>query len=284
MNKIVRIGASILFLVSAAVAVAGEDVTGSKDHPLLTRYPGSFITEYSKNYNATSFKVGAKGAPPSVETVEGDTTTLMYFHGSVETQPSALQVIRNYQNAVKGIGGAVLYERLPVDGDGGETTLKVTTGGKDVWIKVVPGYGAPTNYYQLIITEVAAMAQVVSANQLLDELNRNGFVALYINFDTGKAELKQDGLATVKEIVSMLKSNPALKLSVEGHTDNVGDAASNKKLSEARARSVVAAIVAGGIDAGRLTAAGFGEEKPVADNRTEEGRSKNRRVELVKRP
>jgi outer membrane protein OmpA-like peptidoglycan-associated protein len=84
-------------------------------------------------------------------------------------------------------------------------------------------------------------------------------------------------------IATLLKSNPTLKLGVEGHTDNVGDAASNKKLSEARAKSVTAAIVASGVDAARLSAAGFGQEKPVADNRTEEGRAKNRRVELVKK-
>jgi OmpA-OmpF porin, OOP family len=134
-----------------------------------------------------------------------------------------------------------------------------------------------------VVTEVASMAQVVSANELLQELNKNGFVALYINFDTGKAELKQDGVAAVKEIATLMKANPTLKLSVEGHTDNVGDATSNKKLSEARAKSVTAAIVASGIEAARLSAAGFGQDKPVADNRTDEGRAKNRRVELVKK-
>ncbi len=168
--------------------------------------------------------------------------------------------------------------------EGDTTTLTVTTGGKDVWVKVIPDiFGAPTQSYQLVVTEVASMSQVVSANELLQELNKNGFVALYINFDTGKADLKQDGVATVKEIATLMKANPTLKLSVEGHTNNVGDAASNKKLSEARAKSVTAAIVAGGVDAARLSATGFGQEKPVADNRTEEGRAKNRRVELVKR-
>lgn len=283
MNRITRVAALLLCLGCTSVATAGEDVRGAKDHPLLTRYPGSFITEYSKNYNASGFQVGENGAAPKTETVEGDTTTLMYFYDNPEEQPSPLQVIRNYQNALKAIGGTVLYERMPLDGDAGETTMKVTTAGKDVWVKVAPGYGAPTNYYQLVVTEVAAMAQLVTANQLLDELNKNGFITLYINFDTGKSVLKQDGLATVKEIATMMKSTPALKLAVEGHTDNVGDAASNKKLSEARAKSVMTAIVAAGIDATRLSAAGFGQEKPVADNRSEDGRAKNRRVELVKR-
>jgi OmpA-OmpF porin, OOP family len=281
MNAFARL---LLLLALALPAFAADDVGGSKDHPLLTRYPDSHIAEYSRNYNASTFQVGAKGTEPKAETVEGDTTTIRYFHNSAEKQPSPLQLIRNYQNAVKAIGGAVLYERLPTEGDGGETTLKVTTGGKDVWFKLVPEiFSAPTQSYLLVVTEVAAMAQVVSAKELLDELNANGFITLYINFDTGKADLKTDGLATVKEIAAMLKSSAALKLAVEGHTDNVGDAAANKKLSEARAKSVMNAIVAAGIDATRLSAAGYGQEKPVADNRTEAGRAKNRRVELVKR-
>lgn len=284
MNRIAQLLVSMIGVAASIAAVAGEDVDGSKDHPLLTRYPDSYIADYTKNYNATEYQVGAKGTPPKTETVEGDMTMLRYFYASPDQQPSALQLLRNYQNAIKQIGGAVVYERLPSEGDGGETTMKVTTGGKDVWIKVIPEiFSAPTQSYQMVITEVAAMAQVISANQLLDELNKNGFIALYINFDTGKAELKQDGLATVKEIVKMLKANPGLKVGVEGHTDNVGDAASNKKLSEARAKSVAAAIVAGGVDGARLTSAGFGQEKPVADNRSEEGRAKNRRVELVKK-
>jgi outer membrane protein OmpA-like peptidoglycan-associated protein len=87
----------------------------------------------------------------------------------------------------------------------------------------------------------------------------------------------------VAEIAGMLKSAPALRIAIEGHTDNVGQAAANKSLSERRAKSVMEAIVAAGIDAKRLSAAGFGQEKPVADNRSEDGRAKNRRVELVKK-
>jgi outer membrane protein OmpA-like peptidoglycan-associated protein len=269
----------VLFALCALSASAGDDVAGSKDHALLTRYPHSFITEYEKNYNAYEFK----GAGGKAQSVEGNATVIRYFYESVEQQPSPLQLMRNYQNAIKQIGGEIVYERLPREGDGGETTLKVTTGGKEVWVKVAPDiFGAPTQSYQLTVVETAAMAQVVSANKLLDELNKHGFVALYINFDTGKWDLKPDGVATVKEIVALLKGNPALKLSIEGHTDNVGTAAANKTLSENRARSVMQAVVAGGVDAARLKSAGFGQERPVADNRSEEGRAKNRRVELVK--
>jgi outer membrane protein OmpA-like peptidoglycan-associated protein len=151
-------------------------------------------------------------------------------------------------------------------------------------VRLEPGiFSAPTQSYKLWIVEVAAMQQVVSANKLLEELNRNGFIALYINFDTGKWDLKADGRATVAEIVTMLKGAPAMKVAIEGHTDNVGQAAANKSLSEKRAQSVMAAIVAGGVDAKRLSAAGVGQERPIADNRSEEGRAKNRRVELVRK-
>ena len=273
-----------MLLASAVPASAAEDVARSKDHPLLSRFPASYITDYQKNYNAMEFAVGTKDGAPQRQSVEGDATFIRYFHNSPEKQPSPLQVIRNYQNAIKSIGGEVTYERLPRENDGGETTLKVTTGGKEVWVRVEPEiFSAPTQSYTLSIVEVAAMQQVVTANKLLDELNRNGFVALYINFDTGKSDLKTDGKATVGEIAKMLKSAPSLRIAIEGHTDNVGQAAANKALSERRAQSVMTAIAAAGIDSKRLSSAGFGQERPVADNRGEEGRAKNRRVELVKK-
>jgi len=271
-------------LLSSPMAAAQADVGGAKDHPLLTRYPKSHIVEYEKNFNSVEFATSTKNGEPVRERREGDATILTYFHNSVDNQPSALQVIRNYQNAIKSIGGEVVYERLPKEGDGGETTLKVTTVGKEVWVRLEIGiFSAPTQSYKLWIVEVAAMQQVVSANKLLDELNKNGFIALYINFDTGKWDLKADGKATVAEIAKMLKAAPGLRIGIEGHTDNVGQAAANKTLSEKRAQSVMAAVVAAGIDARRLSAAGFGQEKPLADNRSEEGRGKNRRVELVKK-
>jgi outer membrane protein OmpA-like peptidoglycan-associated protein len=268
---------------AALPAAAQSDAPKSKDHPLLTRYPDSHIAEYEASFNALEFRVGP-AATAKAERVEGNATRIHYFHNHADKQPSPLQLIRNYQNAIKAIGGEVLYERLPRDGDGGETTLRVTSGGKTAWVRVEPGiFSAPTQSYRLEIVEVAAMQQVVSANKMLEELNRNGFIALYINFDTNKWDLKADGQATVREIVAMLKAAPALKIAVEGHTDNVGAAAANKTLSENRAKSVAAAITAAGIPAARVSAAGFGADKPVADNRSEEGRARNRRVELVKK-
>jgi OOP family OmpA-OmpF porin len=137
------------------------------------------------------------------------------------------------------------------------------------------------NYLTLVVKE--AMKQDVTASDMFDALNREGHIALYINFDTGKSVIKPESKPIINQIVEMLKSNPELKISVEGHTDNVGNPKSNKTLSDARANSVVAAIVGQGVDAKRLSAVGYGQDKPIADNNTEEGRAKNRRVELVKK-
>jgi len=123
----------------------------------------------------------------------------------------------------------------------------------------------------------------VTATDMLAALTNSGRMALYINFDTGQATIKPESEKTIDEIASLLRDNPELQLSIEGHTDNVGSPASNKALSIERAQTVMAAVVEKGIDASRLTAVGWGQEKPIAPNRSEEGRAKNRRVEIVKK-
>ena len=90
--------------------------------------------------------------------------------------------------------------------------------------------------------------------------------------------------SVVDQIAELLKSSAKLKVSIEGHTDNVGTAAGNKKLSSDRAKAVLDAVSAKGIAAARMTSVGWGQDKPVADNRTEEGRAKNRRVEIILQP
>lgn len=101
-----------------------------------------------------------------------------------------------------------------------------------------------------------------------------------IFFDVNKYELKSESQVELSRLVQLLNENPGLKIQIEGHTDNIGSAADNQKLSDNRARSVVAYLVSKGIPANRLTAKGFGATKPVASNDTEEGRAQNRRTEL----
>ncbi len=133
---------------------------------------------------------------------------------------------------------------------------------------------------------IASIRVAAGGKKLYDVLAANGRVSTQgILFATGSDQIRPESTPTLKEIGEMLTSHPELKLTVEGHTDNVGDAAGNKSLSERRAAAVTAYLTANyGVDATRLKSVGFGATKPVATNATPEGRQNNRRVELVKRP
>ena len=107
------------------------------------------------------------------------------------------------------------------------------------------------------------------------------FVFDNLNFETGSTKLTPESAPTVESLVVILKAYPGVAVRLEGHTDNTGDAAANKKLSLDRAVTVKEIMITGGIADGRIGTDGYGEEKPIAPNETEEGRAKNRRTELV---
>lgn len=114
-------------------------------------------------------------------------------------------------------------------------------------------------------------------------MNEGKFITYDITFDVGKSTIKPEAMNEINRIVKLMNENPTLKFSVEGHTDNTGNAASNQTLSEARSQAIVDKLVGMGISANRLSASGKGQNNPIADNSTDEGRAKNRRVEFVKR-
>jgi outer membrane protein OmpA-like peptidoglycan-associated protein len=119
---------------------------------------------------------------------------------------------------------------------------------------------------------------------MYDALNTNGRWTTHgILFATGQADLQPESRAVLKEIAATLKQHAELKVLIEGHTDNVGSAASNLSLSDARAAAVKTVLVSEyGIDGGRITTKGMGDTKPSAPNATAAGRAQNRRVEVVK--
>jgi outer membrane protein OmpA-like peptidoglycan-associated protein len=201
--------------------------------------------------------------------VEGE-KTYIYYESEAEIAP--LKVIRNYGNAAKQIGGKT------IEYAGNQVNINIRKDGKEIWAKVYAG----DYYYTVTVVEKADVRQEISANDLLNALNSTGKAILYINFNSGESKILAESTSIVDQIIQLLRENPEINLSIEGHTDNQGDHASNLTLSENRARAVVNAIVAGGINQERLISKGFGEDKPIADNTTDEGRAKNRRVELIK--
>jgi OmpA-OmpF porin, OOP family len=263
----VALSVSVMF----AQDEAPVDAEGCKDSPLVTRMPGSNITSCDrKEFDQVHMASGKDGDGNAIDkTLEGEVFVWDYV---LRDGVSDLQVFRNFDVALKGAGYTMMYEESPasITARKGETWYNLQTSG--------------THYYQTLVN-VRAMTQEVTADaaSLADELNKSGHVAVYgIHFDTGKAAILPDSENTLGEIVKMLQQNADVKLSVEGHTDNVGPAASNQALSEKRAQSVVSWLTGHGIAVTRLKAKGWGQTKPVEDNGTEDGRTKNRRVELVK--
>jgi OmpA-OmpF porin, OOP family len=267
-----------LFVMQAIFGLAlaaNVDVKGSKDHPLLTRMPDFWIAEY-KDIEFDSFKFIGQDGKPVV--VEGHKIYLLYRLNQGAAEPGELKIRRNIQDALKKIGGNVVFD----DNFNKTSTIMVQTGGNETWVEV----RSYNNMYKLTIVEKQAMKQEVeaSAEKMGTDINATGHVSIYgIYFDTGKADVKPESDAAIAEIAKLLKNDAALKLYVVGHTDNVGSLDSNMKLSKDRADAVVKVLIEKhGIAPARLKAYGVASLAPVVSNDTSEGKAKNRRVELVK--
>ena len=292
-QTLIRLGLTLLAIYFALPVWAEEDAEGCKDYPLFNRMPNYYLYKCdSAEFDARKFPVGpplAENKPKHVE-VEGVVTTLQYALNSGSKTASELQIMRNFENATKSGGGTVegkypgsctaQVEIEPGGCTSWSVTMKFAKAGKEIWayMSVIS-----SDWYKITIVERETMKQDIVVNELLDKINKDGFISLYINFDTGKATIKPDSFGQLDQVVTALKQAPELKLEVGGHTDNIGTPESNQALSETRAKSVMKYLIDRGLAANRLTAKGYGQTSPVADNRIEDGRAKNRRVELVKK-
>ena len=275
---------TILFLFASLYSgFSQDDAEGCQDHALFTRMPAYYITTCSHSYNQAEIVTGSTNGDQLRKTIEGNVSAFQYNQkdGTEGKLPSWFQIVKNYDNAFVKIGGKKIFS------DGGTATFHVTGDNKDVWItfdlNTSDADGVNVYSFNAKVIEMEAMKQEVQASEIFNKLNTDGYIALYINFETGKSVIQSDSQTIIDQIAEMLKANPSLVISIEGHTDNVGAAAANKTLSENRAKAVMNALIAKDIDKARLSALGMGQEKPVADNRTEEGRARNRRVEIVKK-
>lgn len=188
-------------------------------------------------------------------------------------------------NYPKDIEGQFIKVRIMVDGK----YAKVYVDGQRV-ANVPNAVLGRSNKIRMVIparSDAMLLGNVriaAGGKKLYDALAEKGRVATQgIFFDTGSDRIRPESAPTLKEIAAMLQEHADLKLTIEGHTDNVGAAAANQTLSEKRAAAVKARLTSEyGVDEGRLTAKGLGASKPANSNDTPEGRQNNRRVELVK--
>jgi len=258
-----------------AALAAEPDVKDSKDHPLLTRMPDFHITGY-KTFDFDSHRFNHQDLKQV--TVEGRKFYLQYNLNKGAVEPGELKIRRNIQDALKKIGGTVVFD----DNFNKCSTIVVQQDGKEIWVEV----RSYNNMYRLTTVEKKAMAQevVATAEVFANDIRATGHASIYgINFDTGKATIKPESAQAIGEVAKLLKMDATLKIYVVGHTDNVGGLESNLKLSQDRAEAVVQELVrTHGIAAGRLKSFGCGLYAPMAANDSEDGRAKNRRVELVK--
>jgi outer membrane protein OmpA-like peptidoglycan-associated protein len=270
---------SLAAVAFASAAFSQDDVEGSKDYPGITRMPGYYIANYQETaFESFSFKIKA-GNSWKEQAVEGHRYEFRYNLKDGATMPSPLQILRNYQNAARAAGGQVMFSSEDT------STLRMTKDGKEAWIMVETSNIPSGMFITLNIIEKEAMKQdvVMNADAMAQGLSETGEVAIYgIYFDTAKSDLKPESEPALAEIARLLSAHPELRVYIVGHTDMVGEAAANVKLAQARAQSVVTALsTKNGIPAARMVAFGAGPYAPVATNKTEEGRAKNRRVELV---
>jgi OmpA-OmpF porin, OOP family len=270
---------ALVCVLSAPNLFAQADLPESKDYPGFNRMPNTFIAAYNySQFDSFGFPVTEKKRE-SKQQIEGARYFFRYKIKNGVAPGSALQTVRNYQNAARALGGQVLYEYTA--GINRCTTIRMRKGSSEIWLYI----NAYTVDYELTIVEKQVMEQqiVMDAAAMAGSIASTGSVAIYgIYFDTAKSDLKPESAPAVAEIAKLLTSNRNMKVYIVGHTDMVGDAASNQMLSQARAQSVINALITKhGISDDRVIARGLGPYAPVASNKTEEGRAKNRRVELV---
>jgi outer membrane protein OmpA-like peptidoglycan-associated protein len=211
-----------------------------------------------------------KGDPVS-NAVDGNSHAVMY---ECSDEITAADVIQKAATALRASGFDVPYRFADKEG-------ALTAHKGDLWITV----DAASHFYTL--TEIAATApdfdSIIDAPSMLEALEKNGKAPLYgITFLPGRADIAPESVIALGEVAALMRDNPDMRLRVEGHTDSTGAKAANQILSVKRAQAVVDNLVNRGLKRMRFEVAGLGDTDPVADNATEAGRTRNRRIQLVK--
>jgi len=208
---------------------------------------------------------------PVTNPLDGDSRAVMYECAEGVTPAD---IIQKAATALRAFGFEVPYQFVDKEG-------AVTARKGDLWVTVE----AASRYYTVTELTVAPpdYDSIVDAPSMEDALEKYGKAPLYgITFLPGRADIAPESVIMLREIYALMEDNPGWRIRIEGHTDATGTKAANMALSIKRAQAVVDYLVNRGVKRARLEAAGLGDTDPVANNATEAGRTRNRRIQLVK--
>ena len=257
----VLVGPVPITLVLAAPATTPEKMETAKgDFPYLAPLPGSKF--HSGSQDPGPFWVFPKGA--SQKEMVAPTSLVRSYS---LPQLSNLMFMTVYRDALTKAGWTIAEEFMGADAS---LTAHYPRNGRNIWANLHNN----SDGYTIAVAD--------TGNALGASLAETCHVVLYgVLFDFNKSTLQSASDAVLQQVATLLGADKTLKLEVQGHTDNVGNDTYNQKLSEDRAHSVVVWLTAHGVAADRLTSKGYGRTMPIADNSTEPGRAKNRRVEIA---
>ena len=262
---LVQVGPQPLVFALQKPAPEPEDVAPDGDYPYLTPLPGA--TEVGNSTDPGSISVLMPGADEPEIVADSPTSKDYELPGL-----SPLQFVEVYHDAMVKAGWTIFDQSPDLGSSDATITAHYGAGHRNIWTYMHVTPGAFT----------IKVGEQPIAN-LASDLDTTCHVALYgVLFDFNKASLRPESAPILQTVLDMLNNDTSLKIEVQGHTDNVGTAAYNLKLSQSRAAAVSAWLGQHGIAATRLTAVGYGLTRPVADNADEDGRAKNRRVEIAK--
>lgn len=273
------------------------------DHPMVSRYADSVMVYHKHNdYDEGVVPLGKlKGDNQFEKKLDFEGRLSAYKYKNPPGR-STLEIMKNYEQALQSNGFTIVWKckNEAECGRGSINTIpnidkfytmwfindnhmrtmtgKLTKNGKSVYLYL---YVNQAETYLTVFESKGMEMGMVSADALASEMQEKGKVSLQINFDTAKATIQPDSRPILKEAATLLERYPAMRVSIEGHTDSDGGEAKNQTLSEERAKAVKRALAEEGIAEERMETKGFGESAPVAGNDSEEGKAQNRRVEIV---
>lgn len=265
---ILEVGTPSVKLQLDPPAAGIEKVGASADFPFLKRFPGAKLT--ATRAETTPLTVALDPGKEPVQVASGSVSK----EYTAPAGTGKLEVVTVYRDAMKAAGWIIVEEDFAITTGDPNFTARYARGPVDLWTYV----RAPGNEYTVAVADAGAERSTV---RLKAQLERECRVAVYgVQFDFDKAAPRRDAEPALAAIRKLLAEHADLRVELGGHTDNVGGRDHNLKLSDARVNAVRGWLVGKGIDAGRISARGYGDTQPVASNESVEGRAKNRRVEL----